>query len=57
MTKERMNAQDDSHEATPEPSARRTYQKPRLQRLGDVRDVTMGPTGDNIESGTTRFFQ
>jgi len=33
----------------------KTYCKPHLKQLGDLRTVTLGPTGANVESGNTFF--
>ncbi len=33
---------------------RKTYQKPTLELLGSVRDLTLGCTGGNLEGGRRR---
>lgn len=33
------------------------YETPRLERLGDLRDLTLGASRGAIESGATRTFR
>ncbi len=37
------------------PDARKPYRRPRLELLGDVRDLTLGVTPGGIESGPIPF--
>ena len=39
----------------PRRSGRRPYQRPQLTRYGDVRDLTLGSSGDFPESGGNYF--
>lgn len=37
-------------------NARRPYRTPRLEHLGDVRDLTLGGTGTNVDSAPAGTF-
>ncbi len=50
-------ASEGARRSTQAPRQKRSYRRPRLEVIGDIRDVTLSPTPGTFESGMgTGFF-
>ena len=60
MLKNRVKKSDDKQSLNGdvvEATSPRVYEKPVLIAYGDVRDITLGPTNGEGESGAALFFR